>query len=81
MTDFNVGLDTVTDEELPDGGSISLSFPPCAGREEELLSEIDRLSGIIQSIQKQYNELMGVAEQYRDEARKWYQKYLSGRKP
>ena len=47
-------------------------------REQELLQEIDRLNGIISSIKTQYEELMGVAMQYREEALKWYNKFLRG---
>lgn len=50
-------------------------------REQELLAEIERLNGIIESIKTQYNELMDVAQQYREEALKWYNKFLHGRKP
>ena len=50
-------------------------------REQELLAEIERLNGIIESIKMQYNELMDVAQQYREEALKWYNKFLHGRKP
>ena len=48
-------------------------------REQELLEEIDRLNGIISSIKTQYEELMDVAMQYREEALKWYNKFLHGR--
>jgi hypothetical protein len=47
-------------------------------REQKLLQEIDRLNGIISSIKMQYEELMGVAMQYREEALKWYNKFLRG---
>ena len=50
-------------------------------REQELLAEIERLNGIIESIKTQYNELMDVAWQYREEALKWYQKFLHGKRP
>ena len=50
-------------------------------RELELLQEIDRLNGIISSIKMQYEELMGVAMQYREEALKWYNKFLRGNRP
>ena len=49
-------------------------------REQELLAEIERLNGIIESIKTQYNELMDVAQQYREEALKWYNKFLHGRR-
>lgn len=43
----------------------------------ELLEEDKQgLLKAIESAKAQYQELMGVAEQYRDEAAKWYQKYI-----
>ena len=48
-------------------------------REAQLLEEIERLNRTIESIKAQYAELMDVALQYREEARKWYNKYLAGR--
>lgn len=50
-------------------------------REEALLEEIERLNKTIESIKLQYEELMGVAMQYRDEARKWYEKFICTSRP
>ena len=44
--------------------------------EQELLEEIERLNQTIESIKRQYDELMGVALQYREEAKKWYNKFV-----
>lgn len=44
--------------------------------EQELLEEIERLNQTIKSIKRQYDELMGVALQYREEAKKWYNKFV-----
>jgi len=52
---------------------------PSYSREQELLEEIERLNRTIESIKKQYDELMGVALQYREEAKKWYNKFISGK--
>ena len=40
-------------------------------------AQIQRLTADIESAKRQYGELMQVAEQYRDEARKWASKILS----
>ena len=46
---------------------------------QALLEEIEQLNKTIESIKHQYDELMGVAMQYREEARKWYNKYIYGK--
>ena len=46
---------------------------------QALLEEIEQLNKTIESIKHQYDELMGVALQYREEARKWYNKYIYGK--
>ena len=46
---------------------------------QTLLEEIEQLNKTIESIKHQYDELMGVAMQYREEARKWYNKYIYGK--
>lgn len=43
---------------------------------EHLEEENQSLSRTIESIKSQYEELMDVALQYRQEAQKWYQKYI-----
>lgn len=42
----------------------------------EKTEEIGRQAALIESIKKQYNELMETAVQYREEARKWYRKLM-----
>jgi len=54
-------------------------FQDTERREQELLEEIERLNQTIQSIKAQYEELMGVALQYREEASKWYNKFIHGK--
>lgn len=54
-------------------------FQDSERREQELLEEIERLNQTIQSIKLQYEELMDVALQYRDEAGKWYNKFIQGK--
>ena len=49
-------------------------------REQELLDEIDRLNALLESAKKQYEELMGVALQYRQEALKYYNKFIYDQK-
>ena len=46
---------------------------------QALLEEIEQLNKTIENIKHQYDELMGVALQYREEARKWYNKYIYGK--
>ena len=46
---------------------------------QALLEEIEQLNKTIENIKHQYDELMGVAMQYREEARKWYNKYIYGK--
>ena len=46
---------------------------------QALLEEIEQLNKTIESIKLQYDELMDVALQYREEARKWYNKYIYGK--
>lgn len=48
-------------------------------REKALREEIQRLNQTIESIKIQYEELMDVARQYREEAIKWYNKFLTSR--
>ncbi len=55
----------------------SLQLSECKSRElEHLQEENQALSQTIESIKAQYEELMDVALQYRQEAQKWYQKYI-----
>ena len=56
-------------------------FSDAGLRESKLLEEIESLNKTIESIKKQYDELMDVALQYRAEAQKWYQKYVGGWRP
>lgn len=77
MTDLTPGNPDPKDKEtfpMPDLTWTTVQ----SEREQELLQEIDRLNGIISSIKTQYEELMGVAMQYREEALKWYNKFLRG---
>ena len=44
--------------------------------EQQYKNEINRLRAVIDSVSRQYNELMDVAQQYRAEAAKWHERFL-----
>lgn len=55
----------------------SFELLECSSPKEERLSEEkESLSMSLESAKRQYQELMDVATQYRNEAQKWYRKYL-----
>lgn len=71
---------TELSQAVPAVPSIEWS-PERDARERALLEEIERLQKLLESAKVQYEELMGVALQYREEAAKWYERYIHGRRP
>lgn len=65
-----------SDDAVPKAPSFPHWSRPSENREQELLDEIDRLNAMLESAKRQYDELMDVALQYRQEAIKYYQKFI-----
>lgn len=72
--DLIISLNTPSSKKLYSLSS-SYTFKEIPLDSEKYIAEISNLKNMLQSAQNQYNELMNVAEQYRNEAIKWNNRF------